>query len=254
MTLPYPSGEPLSCQQIRELDILAIEHVGIPGVILMENAARTVAEFVYAALIHPAKERVVVLCGSGNNGGDGLVAARHLVNAGVAVTVVLGLAPSRSTGDAGINLAIYQRMAGPLIDASTDDGLARARAELEGADVIVDALLGTGAAGQPRGRVAELIRLANAARRARRIAVDIPSGLNADTGEVGEPCFEADATVTFVACKLGFAAVGARRVLGRVVVADIGAPRHLIPGRGGVSGEGPALMREGQEKTEGRGG
>lgn len=231
MGIPYPAGEPLTCQQIRELDILAIEHVGIPGIVLMENAARAVAEVVYAALFDPVRAQVVLLCGGGNNGGDGLAAARHLRNGGVAVTVVLAEAASRRLGDAAVNLAIYRRLAAPLIDASTPAGLESARAAIAAADVVVDALLGTGSKGPPREVVAELIRLGNAAPRARRVAVDIPSGLDADSGEVFDPCFRADATVTLVAPKVGFNTPAAQAVLGRVVTADVGVPRELVPGR-----------------------
>lgn len=232
MSIPYEPGEPLTCQQIRELDILAIEHVGIPGLILMENAARCVAEFVYGALVHPQAAWVLVLCGPGNNGGDGFVVARHLHNAGVQCVVALATQSAGLRGDAAINYGICARIGTPLIDATVSAGLEQVRELSRGADVIVDGLLGTGATGEPRGTIAELIRLANGATHARRIAIDIPSGLNADTGAVADPCFKADATVTFVAAKIGFAAPEARRVLGRVLVADIGIPRNLIPGRG----------------------
>lgn len=231
MGIPYPAGEPLTCQQIRELDVLAIEHVGIPGLILMENAARSVAEFVYGTLLHPEASTVLFLCGPGNNGGDGFAAARHLRNAGVRVTVALAAPAQRYEADALVNLAVYQRLEDPLIDASSEPGLEPVREAAKRADVIVDALLGTGSTGAPRGAIAELIRITNAVDHVRRIAIDIPSGLNADSGEVAEPCFHAHATVTFVAAKTGFDRRAAREVLGRVVVADIGVPRELIPGR-----------------------
>jgi hydroxyethylthiazole kinase-like uncharacterized protein yjeF len=235
MTIPYDAGEALTCQQIRELDILAIEHVGIPGIVLMENAARSVAECIHAALLDPPGAHVLVLCGPGNNGGDGFVVARHLRNAGVKVTVVLAAPREKSTGDAGLNLGIYERMEGTLIDATVSGELKKVRQAAGSADIIVDALLGTGSAGAPRGVIADLVKLANEAPRARRVAIDIPSGLNADTGEVGVPCFKADATVTFVAPKVGFAAESARKVVGRLIVADIGVPRELIPGRKEIS-------------------
>jgi NAD(P)H-hydrate epimerase len=231
MAIPYPPGEPLTCQQIRELDVLAIEHVGIPGLVLMENAARSTAEFIYDTLIDAQREHVVILCGPGNNGGDGFVVARHLRNAGVPVTVVIAVPREKYKGDAATNLAVYERLEAPLIDASRNEGPDQARAATESATVIVDGLLGTGSEGAPRGKVADLIRIANEVSRVRRIAIDIPSGLNGDTGEVAEPCFCANATVTFVAEKVGFANEAARRVLGRVLVVDIGVPRELIPGR-----------------------
>jgi hydroxyethylthiazole kinase-like uncharacterized protein yjeF len=227
MSLPYVAGEPLSCRQIRELDRLAIEQIGVPGVVLMENAARSVAEFIYSLLPNPARARVLLLCGPGNNGGDGLAAARHLSNAGVTVAVALAAPPERCKGDAATNLAIYQHLGGTLIDASTPGEMGHVRQEAAVAEVIVDGLLGTGSKGAPQGTMAELIEIANAAPRARRVAIDIPSGLDADSGEVGEPCFRADATVTFVAEKVGFRAAAARTVLGRVLVVGIGVPREL---------------------------
>ncbi len=104
MGIRYPPGEALTCQQIRELDVLAIEQVGIPGVVLMENAGRGVAEFIYGTLVDPPASRVLILCGPGNNGGDGFVVARHLHNAGVPIDVVLAAPPEKSAGDAGTNL------------------------------------------------------------------------------------------------------------------------------------------------------
>jgi hydroxyethylthiazole kinase-like uncharacterized protein yjeF len=231
MTIPYPQGEALTCQQIRELDVLAIEHVGIPGLMLMENAGRGVAEFIYGTLVDPAASHALILCGPGNNGGDGFVVARHLQNAGVRVAVALAAPPEKSTGDARVNLAILERMEVGFMRAYEEPGLNAVRRAARNADVIVDALLGTGSTGAPRKTMATLIEFANSAPRAQRIAVDIPSGLDADRGEVFEPCFRAAATVTMVAPKVGFASRAAREVVGRVVVVDIGVPRGLIPGR-----------------------
>lgn len=235
MSIPYPPGEPLTCRQIRELDILAIEHVGIPGLVLMENAARAVAECVYQHLLNPARARVLVLCGGGNNGGDGFAAARHLRNAGVEVVAALATPRDRVSDDAAVNLGVWERMGGLLLDATIPSGLEAVRAEAAIADVILDALLGTGSTGAPRGAAAELIRIANAAPRARRVAVDIPSGFDGDGGRAFDPCFRADATVTFVAAKVGFQSEGAADYVGRVVVADIGVPRELVPGRRNIA-------------------
>ncbi|HQL54056.1 MAG TPA: NAD(P)H-hydrate epimerase [Phycisphaerae bacterium] len=231
MGIPYPPGEALTCQQIRDLDVLAIEHAGVPGLVLMENAGRAAAEFVYGALVNPRAARVAILCGPGNNGGDGFVIARHLSNAGVAIDVVLAAPPEKSTGDAGVNLRILERMGLELIRAFEERGRDAAQNAVARADLIVDALLGTGSTGAPRAVMATLIELANAAPRARGIAIDIPSGLDADRGAVQTPCFRADATVTMVAPKVGFETPAAQAVVGRVVVVDIGAPRGLIPGR-----------------------
>ncbi len=231
MTIPYEAGESLTCQQVRELDLLAIEHVGLPGLLLMENAGRSAAEFIFSLLPNPRTAQVTILAGPGNNGGDGLVIARHLRNAGVQVVVVLATAPNLVQGDAWLNLSIYQRLNAPLLRADTTDGLEQARGVIGCADVIVDALLGTGARGAPRGAMAQLVECSNAANAAWRVAIDVPSGLNADSGAVETPCFRADATITFVAEKIGFSTPAARQVLGSVRVADVGVPRELIPGR-----------------------
>jgi len=231
MPIPYPPGKPLTCRQIREVDVLAIEHVGIPGLVLMENAGRGVANFIYDVLVNPRRARVLILCGPGNNGGDGFVVARHLRNAGVQLAVALAVPREKTRGDAAVNLRVYENIGGPLIDAFEPDGLETTRREAERTDVIVDGLLGTGSMGVPRGTIAELIKLANAAPRARRVAIDIPSGLDADSGEAAEPCFRADATVTFVAAKVGCTKPAAEAFVGRIIVVDIGVPRELIPGR-----------------------
>ncbi len=125
---------------------------------------------------------------------------------------VTAVAAERYTGDAATNLGIVRRQQVELVDASTAEGLATARQWIAMADLVIDALLGTGATGAPRGAMVDLIRAANAAPRANRLAVDIPSGLDADSGDVQSPCFKADATVTFVAEKVGFATDAARAV------------------------------------------
>lgn len=234
MAIPYQPGEALTCRQIRELDVLAIEHVGIPGLVLMENAARSAAELIHGWLPDPMSAAVTVLCGRGNNGGDGFVIARHLLNAGVAVRVV-GLGALRDyRGDPATNYGVLERMDCAPLNATAPGALDVAGELIARSMWIVDALLGSGADGPPRGEIADLVRQANAAR-ATRIAIDIPSGLNADTGEVYDPCFHAAATITFVAEKVGFSQSAARNVLGRVLVADIGVPRRLIPGRPGAA-------------------
>ena len=118
MSIPYEPGEALTCNQMRELDVLAIEHAGVPGLALMENAGRAVAEFVHGTLVDPLHSRVAILCGPGNNGGDGFVAARHLANAGVSVTCILAAERSRYRQDAAVNLGVLERIELPLIYAS----------------------------------------------------------------------------------------------------------------------------------------
>jgi NAD(P)H-hydrate epimerase len=238
MALPYPAGKALTVEQVRELDVLAIEHAGLPGIVLMENAGRGIAEFVYNVLPDPDIDRVLILCGAGNNAGDGFVVARHLYNAGVNADVVLTVPPERISGDAETNLKILQRMNFEFIRAFEPQGLVAMRHAVEDAEVIVDALLGTGSNGDPRDLMATVIEHANAAPRARRFAIDLPSGLNADSGRINSPCFQAAVTLTMVAPKTGFEVPAAREVVGRVVTIDIGVPRALIPGRREVDRRG----------------
>jgi len=227
MGIPYTPGKPLTCDEIRALDRVAIETLGVPGIVLMENAGRGAAEYIYDALRDPARAQVLILCGPGNNGGDGFVIARHLHNAGIAVHVALAAPPEKIRGDAATNLNILYRLGLSPAAAYEPQGLDAVRRWVTQADVIVDALLGTGSTGSPRGVMATLIELANAAPRAWRVAIDIPTGLDADSGAVHEPCFRAAATVTMLAPKVGFQTAAGRAVAGEVVVVSIGVPRDL---------------------------
>ncbi|MFN0134629.1 MAG: NAD(P)H-hydrate epimerase [Phycisphaerae bacterium] len=227
---PHSLHSPLTCKQVRSIDVLAIARLGLPGIVLMENAGRNATELIlgWTARRDRAAGEIVILCGPGNNGGDGFVIARHLHNSGRSVRVVLSIPAARSKDDAATNLRVIEHMKLPIIDASTAGGLETALPAIRGAGVIVDALLGNGSTGPPRGVLGDLIRVANGCASALRVAVDIPSGLDADTGVVGEPCFAAHETITFVAPKVGFAQETAANVLGRVSVAGIGTPPSLI--------------------------
>lgn len=235
MTIPYAPGDPLSCAEIREVDRLAIQRAGLPGVVLMENAGRAAAEFIYASMLDPMSTPVVVLAGPGNNGGDGFVVARHLLNARVRTTTVLTVDPDRVDGDAAVFLNVLRQMLAPCVVATANDGMQTARRRMAESSVIVDALLGTGTRGAPRGVIAELIEAANAAA-ATRIAIDVPSGLDADSGVAFEPCIRADATITFVAAKRGFFVNEGPAHVGRLTVVGIGSPDDWTPGRKNIGG------------------
>ncbi len=225
------AGLRLSRAQVRAVDRLAIEELGIPGVVLMENAGRGAAEHVLAELRSrrgaARGARVVVLCGGGNNGGDGYVVARHLHGAGVAVELVATVPPGELRGDAATNarVALAMGLVPAVVGAAPDAGaLADAWA---GADLLVDGLLGTGFHGTVRPPLDAVIDAANRAGPP-IVAVDVPSGLDADLGRAAGPAVRAASTVTFVARKLGFDAPGAAAWTGRVVVAGIGAPPELV--------------------------
>jgi NAD(P)H-hydrate epimerase len=249
---PRASSVRLTRDQLRALDRLAAEEYGLPSAVLMENAGRGASEHVLAALSADVREgalapgtdsrgardaRVAIVCGPGNNGGDGAVVARWLANAGVAVDVLATHALDALRGDAALERRVIERMRIPVHELAGDDAVERARHVLARADLVVDALLGTGFEGEVRANIARAIELVNAWRAsrlarggagARVVALDLPSGLDCDTGAPARPTVIADLTVTFAAWKIGFDAEPARAVLGRVVVASIGTPLELL--------------------------
>lgn len=251
----------LTCAQSRQLDRTAIDRYGISGLTLMENAGAAAAGWIdqhYRGQLAVGDDgaggndpiTVCILCGKGNNGGDGYVIARHLptvpcYQAAVSAAALPRMAASDSigpvrpywhvrilslvpldqlSGDAAVNCRIAQA-AGIAIEVVNDaDSLAGA---LPGAGLIVDCLLGTGSQGAPRGLFAAAIRLANALP-VPRIAIDVPSGLDADSGRPADPCCRATATLTMVAPKVGFANPAAAAVLGQVVCLPIGLPWAML--------------------------
>ena len=231
----------LTREQVRAVDLQAIGDYSLPGIVLMENAGRNAAHLLHAlasAATFPAPWRVTIACGRGNNGGDGFVMARHLENLGAEIKILLASDPSVYRGDAAINHAVAVR-AGIAINQLELAPVSEWSAALAGSDWIVDALLGTGSSGAPRGAVATAIRAINLARHPhghsppRKIfAVDIPSGLDCDTGLAAGECLRADVTATFVARKIGFDAPGASAFTGAVHVLDIGVPRRLLVATG----------------------
>jgi len=218
-------------QAVRQIDRRAIEEFGIPGVVLMENAGRGAARVILDLLDDPAGSRVAIVCGAGNNGGDGFVIARHLHNEHVEVVTYLAVEPQRLAGDALVNYQIVRRMGLPIHPLIHPDRIAEAADVLRGSRVVVDALLGTGFSGQVRPPLDAVIAVINSLRGPKVVAVDVPSGLDCDTGRPSNATIRADVTVTFVAPKVGFAQPGANRYVGRIVVVDIGVPRELVPGR-----------------------
>ncbi len=225
----------LSREQVREIDRRAIQEFGLPGIALMENAGRNAAELIQARF---PSGPAVILCGKGNNGGDGFVIARHLQLAGREPQILLAAAADEFGGDAGINFTVVAG-SGLVIEPLAEAAEATWRQRLAGAAVIVDCILGTGAAGSPRGAAAVAINAINATRDAagatRVVAIDLPSGLDCDSGEAPGACVRADLTISFVAAKRGFENPSAGRFTGEVVVAGIGAPRCLLEAAGCAS-------------------
>jgi len=216
----------LTRAEVREVDRAAIEDYGVPGVVLMENAGAGAARLLESMGITGP---VVIACGKGNNGGDGFVIARHLDNAGHTVRILLACPATDLRGDAAVNLAIVEK-SGLDIRCMAEADQAAWEHELADAAWIVDALLGTGLTGPPAGPISEAIQAINAVRSrgSRVLAVDLPSGLDCDTGKPLGACVVADVTATFVARKQGSDTPGSEAVTGTVEVIGIGAPRAAI--------------------------
>jgi hydroxyethylthiazole kinase-like uncharacterized protein yjeF len=210
--------------QVRAFDGWAINTLGIPGVVLMENAGRSCAELIAEKLQAVTEPKVCIFCGTGNNGGDGYVVARHLVNRGFTVTVVICGDPGKIKGDAKINLDILERMGQGVERLDPPDGNVAQQISgyATGADALVDGLLGTGLRGQVSDEYKQVIESMNACG-CPILAVDIPSGLDCDSGRPLGAAVRATWTVTFVAVKKGFTADAAAPCTGEVYVASIGA-------------------------------
>jgi NAD(P)H-hydrate epimerase len=212
----------LTRAQVREIDKRAIERYHIPGIVLMENAAREVADHAWRMYGHP-DHAVLILCGGGNNGGDGLAVARHLHNHGASVTIVLAADPAQYQGDALTNWNIVRAMNLKL--CSLDD--AKKLVDGRGIDLIVDGIFGTGLTRPPREPFGQFVELTESAG-VPVIAIDLPSGMDCDTGKPLGACIRATHTVTFVAEKSGFANPDSKQYTGEVIVGNIGAPCELI--------------------------
>lgn len=217
----------MSRDEVRGVDAWAIGEVGVPGVVLMENAGRSCAELIIEKLSGGAGRKVCIFCGTGNNGGDGYVIARHLLNSGFEAVVAICGDSEKIKGDARINLEILERLGQAIerVDPKGKGAAGRLRALASGADMVVDGLFGTGLAGQLRGGYVELIEAINGVG-CPILAVDIPSGLDCDTGEALGASIKANYTVTFVAAKQGFAKAGAAAYTGEVYIASIGVERR----------------------------
>ncbi|UQZ34526.1 bifunctional ADP-dependent NAD(P)H-hydrate dehydratase/NAD(P)H-hydrate epimerase [Paenibacillus sp. PK3_47] len=246
----------VTAEEMRQLDRMTIEQLGIPAIALMENAGRAIAEEIIAlcrrrnaagaeaaaglgtggpgvqppgftvsgdealTLDHAEAEHWLILVGKGNNGGDGLAAARHLREAGIAVTLVYAAAPESLAGEAALQRDAAAAMGVPAAVHGRD------AVDFAACSGIVDALLGTGSAGAPRGAYAELIAAANASGKP-IVSADIPSGLDADTGETHEPCIHASVTVCLALLKRGLVQYPGAEAAGKVVVRSIGIPAGL---------------------------
>ncbi|MCE9556939.1 MAG: NAD(P)H-hydrate epimerase [Planctomycetes bacterium] len=218
----------LTRDQVRELDRRATVAFGVLSIVLMENAGRGLADrLMQLGPGLPGGKHVVICCGRGNNAGDGFVLARHLDLRGVPLRVLIWGDPTELKGDAATNYQVLSKSEVSVDIFADGHNPTRLNQLLADASWIVDALLGTGSHGAPRPPLDAVIRQLNA-HAAPKVAVDLPSGLDCDSGEAADPTIVAAHTLTFVAHKPGFLKPGANRFTGEVQVLDIGAPRKLV--------------------------
>lgn len=224
----------LSRAQMRAFDRHAIDACGVPGLLLMENAGRGATDVLVRELLegHPAGARVVVVCGTGNNGGDGVVIARHLLVRGADPRVFLCGDAQKVAGDARVQLDAWRGLGGVVHELPPNAPLDVLASAVSDADVVVDALFGTGLDRAIEGWLADVVRATNAAS-CPRFAVDLPSGLDADTGGTLGVAVRARVTATFAHHKLGLVTPAGAELAGRVHVVDIGVPGTLVAHVGG---------------------
>lgn len=215
----------LDAAQMRSIDRRTTERFGVPSIVLMENAASAVVDAIFER--YPESGRVALICGTGANGGDGFAAARHLENRGVVPVVIVVGDRTSVAGDARTNLVICEQLGIPIYDLRDPNEVESVLAHAADADLVVDAIFGTGLNRAPGGIHAEVIR-GIAELRIPVLAVDLPSGANASSHEVFEPCVQAEVTVTFAAPKLCHVFEPAALYCGDVIVADITIPEMAV--------------------------
>jgi NAD(P)H-hydrate epimerase len=208
----------VTAEEMRKIDDTTIRDFQVDVLMLMENAGRATAELARRMLQGTTLgKRVACLVGGGNNGGDGMVAARHLANWGASVKVIAGTSKDRMKDVPLGQLHIIEKMGIPILSTEY---------VLKDYDLLIDGLIGYGLEGNPRDRIATMIKDANSSGRP-ILALDVPSGMNATTGEAYKPCIEATATVTLALPKTGFLARGTSSYVGDLYLADISVPRKV---------------------------
>jgi NAD(P)H-hydrate epimerase len=233
---------------MREVDRIMVEEYGIGLLQMMEHAGRNLTEVARTLLGGELSgEKIVVLVGPGNNGGGGMVAARHLANGGAAVVLVLAQEPTRLREIPAHQYATLSRigMRTVVFDAAKAEELGSC---LGPSDLVIDALLGYSLNGPPRGRIAEMIRQANGGSRP-ILALDLPSGLHPDTGEIANPCIRAHTTLTLALPKRGLLVPTAKPYVGRLWLGDISVP-PAVYARVGLT-VGPLFSRAAIIQVEG---
>jgi ADP-dependent NAD(P)H-hydrate dehydratase / NAD(P)H-hydrate epimerase len=216
-----------TAEQMQEIDRKAIGTFGIPGIVLMENAGRGAADLLCGAFPGIEGKQIAILAGKGNNGGDGFVIGRHLLNRGLSVRVLLLSDSATLKGDAKTNFEIFSRMRGEVLFFPGPEHFERLKNDLEGADLLVDAIFGTGLNSEVEGFHRQVIEHLNHLNRP-VFAVDIPSGLDADTGKPLGAAVRAALTVTFGLPKVGHLIAPGPDYTGELKIIDIGIPANLV--------------------------
>ena len=214
---------PIFRKEAQNIDKIAREKFGITTLVLMENAGRSTAEIAQDMLDKAG--RIAIFCGKGNNGGDGFVAARHLLSKGIDVDVYLGARYNDVKNDAKVNLDILSAL-GLSINELIDPDTLR-KIDFSPYSLIIDAILGIGLSGKIKGIAEDIIRHINNAE-ALVLSIDIPSGLDADTGRILGICVEADKTITFVSSKAGMTGTNSSSYCGEIIIRDIGFPLYSL--------------------------
>lgn len=218
-----------SSGQMNEIDKRTINEIGIPGMVLMENASLKVAEEALKSLGNATGRTVYIFAGKGNNGGDAFAVARHLFNRGADTRVFIPANKKDIKNDAAVNLDILERMKVEVLELTDHSQLPPLKAGLKDADLIIDGILGTGFKGKISGILEKVIEIVNSAGKP-VISIDIPSGVNGDTGETPGICVKADKTVTFALPKTGLVVHPGCEFTGELVVEDISIPKSVVEG------------------------
>lgn len=214
-------------RQMNEIDSMCINRMGIPGAVLMENAALRVVEEIEKSIGPVRGKRIFLFAGKGNNGGDAFATARHLYNKGAEVNCFVTANKPAVSGDAGLNMRILENMGIVVEELVTDDRLNDVQCVLDRADLVVDGIFGTGLRGEIEGLIRALIEMINDSRKP-VISIDIPSGISGSSGKVLGTCIKAKKTVTFGLPKTGLVVHPGCRYTGELVVADIGIPARVV--------------------------
>ncbi len=217
----------ITSQQMKAIDRRAIEEFGIPSLILMENAGTGAVKVALDMVKDSDNKKVVCVCGKGNNGGDGFVCARHLINNAVDTEIFLIGEPSELKADAKINFGILKRMKAKIRFLKTDKDIKFFKKKLRDTGLIIDAIFGIGLSGGIKKTYSRVIGAMNQSKKP-ILAIDAPSGLDATTGNILGICIKAEKTVTFGLPKRGFIKRHGPENTGELIVADISLPKQLL--------------------------